>query len=242
MKPPLMIFSHRGDSINYPENTIPAFREAIRQGATGLELDVHLSKDDCPIVIHDEYLTRTTNGKGLVKNHTVKQLKKLSAGRWFHPRFHHIKIPTLEEVLVKAKSYPILINVEMKNLFMPSNNLEQEIIKIIHKHEMAERVILSSFNPKSIERARSIDSEIQTGLLYFGKLDRPWKMALELGTRYVQPPMNALSKELVRLCQSSGLLVCPYYVNTWSDIRYALDCKVDGLITMHPARVKNLLN
>lgn len=241
MKKPFLIFAHRGASTIYPENTLPAFREAIRMGANGLELDVQLSKDGCPVVIHDESLTRTTNGKGLVKNHTVKELKQLSAGLWFDPKYRGLKIPTLEEVLKRSKPRHIVLNIEMKNLLIRSENLEAEIIRLIRKYKMTNRVILSTFNPESIRIVRQIDPTITTSFLYFGKLDSPWKMALDLGASYIQPPFQALTKEIVQNCQKMDLLVCPYDVNNNQEIQLALEWDVDGLITLHPQYAKQFV-
>jgi glycerophosphoryl diester phosphodiesterase len=240
MNSTVIVFSHRGASHLYPENTLPAFREAIRLGADGLELDVQLTKDYVPIVFHDEYLHRTTNGKGLVRNHTLKEIKRLSAGGWFHPQFHAVKVPTLFEVLKRAKPYSLLLNIEMKNLIFQNEHLEQEIIRRVQHLKMTDRVILSSFNTDSIERVKQLDPRIKTGLLYFGKLAKPWKMAESLGADYLQPPILTLSEELVEQSNRLGIKVCPYHVNKWTEIQLALKCKVNALVTMYPERVKNL--
>lgn len=241
MKKTFLIFAHRGASTIYPENTLPAFREALRMGANGLELDVQLTKDGCPVVIHDESLTRTTNGKGLVKNHSLKELKQLSAGLWFDSKYRGLKIPTLEEVLKRAKPRQIVLNIEMKNLLIRSENMEVEIIRLIHKFKMKDRVILSTFNPESIRYVQQIDPTIRTSFLYFGKLDNPWKMAIEIGSTYIQPPFQALTKDMVQTCKKNNLLVCPYNVNDIQEIQIALEWEVDGLITLHPHFAKQFV-
>lgn len=237
----LMVFAHRGASHVFPENTLPAFKEAVRRGANGLELDVHLTKDGHPVVIHDEKVNRTTDGKGLVKNYTLKELKQLSAGTWFHEQYKHFKIPTLEEVFRKATPYPVLLNIEMKNLIIRYEDMEKEIIRLIHKYQLRERVILSSFNPESLKIVSKIDKSVITGFLYFGKLDQPWTMALELSAHTIHPPIDALNQELVKKSHTYGLLVCPYHVNRWREIHLALDCRVDGMITMYPERVRKFV-
>ena len=83
----LQIYAHRGSSGTHPENTLPAFAEAVRVGADGIELDVHLSKDGYLIVMHDEEVDRTTNGKGLIREKTLEELKKLNAGGKFSKEF-----------------------------------------------------------------------------------------------------------------------------------------------------------
>ena len=78
---------------------MPAFAEAVRVNADGIELDVHLTEDGELVVIHDEEVDRTTNGKGLVREKTLEEIKKLNAGLWFNDKFPAAKIPTLKEVL-----------------------------------------------------------------------------------------------------------------------------------------------
>ncbi|MBP1930575.1 glycerophosphodiester phosphodiesterase [Ammoniphilus resinae] len=237
MKRDFLIFAHRGAAHRYPENTFPAFKEALRLGASGLELDVQLTKDGYPVVIHDFRVNRTTNGRGLVKNYTLKEIKALSAGSWFHPRFAHLKIPTLEEVLIKAKELPILLNIELKNLLIKNENLESEVIRLVCKYGMEKQIYLSTFNPESISRIRHLNPNIQTSFLYFGILEEPWKMAYELGAACIQPPIISLTRDLVRASRERGLLVFPYHVNQWREIQRSLELGVDGVITMYPERV-----
>ena len=89
------IVAHRGSRINRPENTLAAFEEAVRVGADGIELDIHLSKDGEVVVIHDETVDRTTDGCGRISQMTVADLRELDAGAWFDVAFAGQKIPTL---------------------------------------------------------------------------------------------------------------------------------------------------
>ncbi|MFP4698544.1 MAG: glycerophosphodiester phosphodiesterase family protein [Eubacteriales bacterium] len=97
MKP--YIIAHRGASGIAPENTIVSFQKAIDQGAEGIELDVHLTKDEIPVVIHDETIDRTTDGSGYIKDFTFEELNRYDAGNYFDKKFMNEKIPTLEQVL-----------------------------------------------------------------------------------------------------------------------------------------------
>lgn len=236
-----MIFAHRGASHLLPENTLPAFKKAIQLGANGIELDVHLTKDGHPVVIHDEKLNRTTNGKGLVKNQNLRDLIRLSAGAWFHERYAHYRIPTLEDIFKRASHYPVLLNVEMKNVWIRYEGLEKKIIGLIHKYGLQDRIILSSFNPTSLKLVSQLDKEIATGFLYFGKLDDPWAMAVDLGVHTIHPPIESLTRDFVKKSHTRGFLVCPYHVNRWRQINHALDCQVDGVITMYPERVRKFV-
>ncbi|SHJ28856.1 glycerophosphodiester phosphodiesterase [Pseudozobellia thermophila] len=107
------ICAHRGAHEKHPENTMAAFREAIRLGAQMIEFDVRLSKDGHPVVIHDPSVDRTTNGSGAVKSLTLAELKTLDAGSWKSPEFSDEKIPTLQEVLAIMPK-DIWLNIHLK--------------------------------------------------------------------------------------------------------------------------------
>src|SRR5262245_34742321 len=107
--------AHRGASARAPENTLAAFREAIRLGADAIELDVQLSADGVPMVIHDLTVDRTTNGHGSVASFASRDLRRLDAGAWYSSRFRGERIPTLEEALECARGRCGL-NIEIKEL------------------------------------------------------------------------------------------------------------------------------
>src|SRR5919204_3658410 len=96
------VVGHRGAMGYCPENTMISFARAVELGADWVELDVHLTRDGALAVIHDETLERTTNGKGLVREHTLDELKRLDAGSWFAPAYAGERIPSLDEELASA--------------------------------------------------------------------------------------------------------------------------------------------
>ncbi len=102
-RPGFVVIAHRGNSSEAPENTLAAINEAFALGADMVEVDVHLSRDGVPVVIHDETVDRTTNGTGLVSGMTLAELKALDAGSWVSPRYAGERIPTLGEALQAAK-------------------------------------------------------------------------------------------------------------------------------------------
>ena len=108
------IFAHRGASGYAPENTLEAFALAIEQGADGIELDVQLSKDGIPVVIHDETIDRVTEKKGWVKDYTLQELKDMTVLKDKFPAYTQSKIPTLKEVLEAVKPSGIQVNIELK--------------------------------------------------------------------------------------------------------------------------------
>src|SRR5690606_9559351 len=146
---PVMVIAHRGFSGAAPENTLAAFRKGIEIGSDMIELDVHLSRDGELVVIHDETLERTTNGKGRVADNTLMELKDLDAGSSFAPQFSGEKIPTLIEVIELAKGR-VLVNIEIKN---PTHQrysiteLAEKTLREVKKAGMIDKFIFSSFNP-----------------------------------------------------------------------------------------------
>ena len=110
-----VIFAHRGYSTKAPENTIAAFDLAFQAGAHGIEIDVRLTNDGIPVVIHDRSVKRTTTTSGLIDRLTLHQIKSMDAGSWFSSKFSGERIPTLEQVLERyGKKH--LINVELKSV------------------------------------------------------------------------------------------------------------------------------
>src|SRR5512140_126848 len=89
-----LVVAHRGSSVVAPENTLAAFRQALEDGAQAIELDVRLTADEEVIIFHDRNLNRTTNGRGKAGRYRLAELRRLSAGSWFHPKFAREKIPT----------------------------------------------------------------------------------------------------------------------------------------------------
>lgn len=148
MKQP-MVFGHRGASAYAPENTLPAFALAIEQGADGVELDVHLTRDNELVVIHDEDVRRTTNGTGLVKDYTLAELQALCADNGMSG-FAEARIPTLQQVLDLIKPSNLLVNIELKTGILWYDGIEEKALHLVEQMGMQERVIWSSFNHYSV--------------------------------------------------------------------------------------------
>ena len=130
------VFAHRGASQYAPENTLEAFRLAMEQGAEGIELDVHLSADGELVVIHDETLERTTNGTGLVKDHTLAQLQALRADNHMEG-FEAARIPTLRQVLELVRPGDMQVNIELKTGILWYEGIEEKTLELVK--ELGER-------------------------------------------------------------------------------------------------------
>ena len=150
-----------------PENTLTAFRAAIAAGADMIELDVHLTRDNEVVVIHDDTLERTTNGKGNVAEKTLAELKSLDAGSWFNSRFAGERIPTLAEVLEIARNR-ILVNIELKkgkNFPYTMEELADRTLAVVEKAGMTDQVLFSSFDPAAVNRIRRRNPRLPIALI-----------------------------------------------------------------------------
>lgn len=148
----MTVAAHRGDCYNYYENTMTAFKKAIQAGADMIETDVHLTKDGILVLIHDNTVDRTTDGKGEVANMTMEELLKLNAGDVTTPE----KIPCFEDVVKLVVSHNIMLNIEIKEYYDEENeqrciNCIEKVIKIVEKYKLNEKVVLNSFDAWVLE-------------------------------------------------------------------------------------------
>ncbi len=231
-----LIFGHRGASHAAPQNTLAAFRAAAEMGADGVELDVHLSADGVPVVIHDGRVDAVTDGTGNVACLTLAQLQSLDAGVRFSSAFAGERIPTLEQVLLTFGS-GMLINIELKSTNRRDAALETAVVALVRRLGLTERVWFSSFKPFSLSQARLLAPEIPCGLLYD---------ALGIGAHLLGPitPHEALhphhvllSKERIRRAHSRGLWVATWTVDDISRAQVLADWGVDAIITNEPDRL-----
>ena len=227
-------FAHRGDSANYPENTILAFKKAIEAKASGIELDVHKSKDGKLVVIHDEDIERTFMGKGLVKDHTLLELKNFKCRKILFRDNEECRIPTLEEVLYIIKETSIKLNIEIKTDEIHYEGIEQDAIDMIKEFGLKNRVILSSFNHGSIKICREIDNEIELGILYDKPIQNVVEYAKSLGANAIHPSKELVTQNLLKEAHDNSISVNIYTVNNPRIMRTLIEENVDGLFTDDP--------
>lgn len=211
-----------------------AFRRALELNAGGIELDVHPSSDGHLMVTHDEFVDRTSNGKGLVSGKTLAQLKALDFGSWFSPEFEGERIPELEEVLQLMDKWDGLLNIEIKNgpIFYPG--IEKAVVGAIVQHDLIPRTIISSFNHYSLVDIRKINADIKTAPLYMAGLYEPWEYARNIGAEAIHPLFYNIVPEVMKGCKTSGIKVHPFTVDKPEYIRTMIAAGVDGIITNVP--------
>lgn len=240
------VIAHRGASYYAPENTLSAFKLAHQMKADMIELDVLLSKDSVPVVLHDSFLERTTSGKGLVKNHTLEELKQLDAGSWFAEKFCGEKIPTLEEVLTWAKE-KISLNIEIKTEAVSDrykNGIEFYSIELVRKYGMQDHVVFSSFDYRSISHLKKNAPELATSLLYEKR--KPFrKKPLDLIHKYQADGFNAnwrrLNAREIDQIKQEGFDVWVYTVNEEKMMKKLIQRGVTGIFSDRPDVLRKVL-
>jgi len=225
----LLIWAHRGASRLAPENTLSAFSAAVDAGADGIELDIQLSRDRIPVVIHDETVARTTNGAGRVRDLTLRELKSLDAGSWFAPEFAGEQIPSLSEVL-EAFAGRIRLNLEIKE---PRAGLA--VLDLLIDWPQAELVV-SSFNWWLLAQLRRLAPELPLAVLLEG---RSWHQALrvarELSVVSLNPRCDQVGRLLLTACRRQGLPVTPWVVDQPQQFERLCRSGVAGVFSNDPA-------
>lgn len=234
------IYGHRGAAGTFPENTMISFQEAAQLGADGIELDVHMSKDGELIVIHDETVDRTTNGTGYVRGLTYPQIRKLDASYKFKGKYGKCLIPTLDEVLEWAAGLSLKVNIELKNNVFEYPYLEMKVLNLLYKLNMKDAAVLSSFNHNSMARVVSLDSTVETAILYSLQMFEPWRYAKHMSVKSLHPNYRTVNDIVIYGAHSEGLSVRPYTVNDTAMMKKLYDLGCDALITDYPEKAVKL--
>jgi len=237
----MKLFAHRGSSTMCPENTMAAFRQAEREGAHGIELDVQLSKDGHPVVIHDRTVTRTTNGRGVVSQLTLHQLRMLDAGSWYNEACRDEKIPTLQEVLEWLKTTDMMVNIELKTDEEPYPGIEQKVLDCINEYDVKDRVVISSFMVQSLQQIRALDPTIVLALLVWEETSGVVEMAQELkADLHTQISFMHTAEAIKAIEQQQTIRL--YTVNDLADIQSIDLTHVDALITDVPGALRRAMS
>ncbi|MDM5315997.1 glycerophosphodiester phosphodiesterase [Fictibacillus sp. b24] len=236
------IFAHRGSSKHCPENTMAAFKKAYEDGADGIELDVQLSKDGIPVIIHDEKLDRTTNKKGHIIEYTYEELTKTDAGSWFSKSFSGEHVPSLQVFLEWISPLPMLLNIELKNNIIEYNGLEEKVLQLLHHYGMEERTVISSFNHYSLVKIRKMNAYIETAPLYSSGLYEPWEYVKAVCSQSAHPNYKSLHPYIMEGFKRNNIPVRPYTVNSQKWMNYFFEWGTQAIITDYPLIAKQLLN
>lgn len=236
------IFAHRGASGYAPENTLEAFALAMEMGADGIELDVQLTKDGEVVVIHDEVIDRVSNGKGLVKDYTLVQLRRFSFDNHMEG-YENISIPTLKEVLELVKASKMEVNIELKTGIYWYLGLEEKVLEIVKNCEMHKRVIYSSFNHYSVQKIKELDQKAETAYLYSDVILNVENYAKGTGVCGLHLAVYHLKMaDFMERYKESGCKIRVWTVNDAQDMRLFIQNELEAVITNYPDEALKIRN
>lgn len=230
------IVGHRGASAHAPENTLAAFRLAREQGADAVELDAQLCASGEVVVLHDDTLDRTTNGKGPLSQWSLDALRALDAGKGE-------RVPLLSEVFEEVGSN-LLINVEVKIDTLRNTGLEAAVVDVVRRHNIAERILLSSFNPLTVRRLAALAPDIPRAFIYSPEepvyLRQVWFGAIT-PHQFRHPHHSMVTAEMVEQMRKRNLRVSAWTVDDPADIRRMAQCGVYGIVGNSPLTIRKEL-
>ncbi|MCY4539882.1 MAG: glycerophosphodiester phosphodiesterase family protein [Chloroflexi bacterium] len=206
-----LAMAHRGAMASAPMNTMAAFELAIEQGADAIELDVQRSSDGHAVIAHDFSVDATTDGSGPVAEKSLAELQELDAGSWFSSGFSGERIPTLDQVFASLGG-GTLFNVEIKSGHQGSGNIEEQVAACVRRYSMANRVVISSFDPYVLLNFRLLMPTVMTGFLYDPALPSKYFIPLKKLSHEARHPRHDMVDEVyMRWARQND-----YYVNTWT--------------------------
>jgi glycerophosphoryl diester phosphodiesterase len=209
---------HRGARAYELENTLESFRKAIDLGVNALELDVRQSKDRKLIISHDDNLKKVFGKDLLLNEATLEELKQMTDNR----------VATLDEALHFIDRKVERILVELKEA-----GYEKQVLEVITKEKVQDRVIVVSFHEEALARVRKLDKKIETGLIY-AKFKDPVDTALKLDARYLLPLFRFVHTRDVEKAHKSNLKVIVWTINTKEEAKEFIAKGVDGIASDKP--------
>ncbi|MFD2672606.1 glycerophosphodiester phosphodiesterase [Marinicrinis sediminis] len=189
--------AHRGYPKKYPENTMSGFQAALDLQYDHLELDVHLSKDGVPVVIHDPTVDRVTNGTGYVQDFTLAELKQLVVK-------DVERIPTLEEVLSLVKGQ-IIVDIELKQAGAYAPKLEEQTLEVVQKLDMLDEVFFTSFDHYAMLKLRSLSADAQLGIINYGCTPSAFDFLKQINGQYLSMNHVYFSEYYLHECVDRGI-------------------------------------
>lgn len=232
------IVAHRGASSEAPENTAAAFRRALAIGVDAVELDVHLSADGEPVVIHDPMLGRTADGSSLVRDLPLAALRRFDAGRWFSEGFAGERIPTLAEALEILRPVRVIIEIKNGPIYYPEIASRVAAVARTAGHRS---VTVSSFDHHVLLTLHALAPEIETAVLFSARPVDPPRLARDAQAQCLHPHWGFATPDLIESAHAAGLRVEVWTVDDPAEMAELTDRGVDGIMTNVPGRLRHVL-
>jgi glycerophosphoryl diester phosphodiesterase len=249
--PKILVHGHRGARAMRPENTLPAFEYAIGAGVDVLELDMAVTKDNVIVVSHDPILEPPVcsgpQPKATIHELTLEQVREWDCGKVRNPNFAKqtpvpgTRMPTLEEVFALAPRGEFQFNIETKSfpdhpeLTPPPQEFARLVLALIRKHHLENRVLLQSFDFRTLHAMKELAPEIRRVALFEADERDFVSIAHEAAADIVSPYYKLVTAEKVSAAHDAGLQVVPWTVNAPGDWDNLIEAKVDAIISDDPA-------
>ncbi|HIE26895.1 TPA: glycerophosphodiester phosphodiesterase [Candidatus Poribacteria bacterium] len=244
-----LVIAHRGNSGVAPANTLIALRQAIELGVDMIEIDVNLTKDGVPVLIHDKGVDNTTNGKGLVSSFTLAELKRLDAGSWKDEKFAGERILTLAEALDCAKGH-VHLAVDLKD-----ESAIPAMVKVIRDTDMKDDVVICGCDVPMAQKVRRFDDQLTIVLNVNSELNKLAEREdkLEFIREYVRQACYAhlsalnvsykyVNEGLIKQAHLRALPVWTWTVDDEEEMRRLIDMGVDAIYTNWSERLLKILS
>jgi glycerophosphoryl diester phosphodiesterase len=248
---PILVHGHRGARAMRPENTIPAFEYAIGEGVDVLEMDLAVTRDNVLVLSHDPVLAeeKCSGGEGtrVIHEMTLAQLRKWDCGSTklkLFPKQQPVpgtRIPTFDEVLALAPKGKFGFNVETKSFpkspqyTPPPEEFTRLLADAIRRHKLESRVIVQSFDFRTLIAMKKIAPEIQLSALWSSGERSFVDIAKEAGAQIISPEFKLVTPEKVKAAHEAGLHVVPWTANTPADWDKLIAAGADAIISDDPA-------
>ena len=231
-KPMVQIIAHRGASKYVPENTLEAFQKAHELGCQFIECDIALTKDLIPILMHDDTLNRTTNGKGRVDEYSSDFIQNLDAGSWMNAQLSHLRIPTFKDALSWHASTKGWFNFEIKSVDLDKVEIAvSSILNVFHQASYTQHIVFSSFQYEIMKALNQKESNIDKAYLSSEANDDVLEKALETGCYQLNVSKLWVTEHFIEKAHQRGLKVGVYTVNDVKDFNRLKSWGVDAVFT-----------
>lgn len=217
----MILTGHRGAAKLEPENTLLSMQKAIDLGVDQIEIDVHLTRDQHLVVIHDTTVDRTTDGEGAIADFALAEIKQLDAGKGE-------RIPTLQEVidLVRGK---VILQIELKG-----PGTAEPVIETVDRNSMENEVLLTSFVHDRLREARQLNPNLRLGALWADPPPDACEQAIDMGAEAIHIQHLNIDSQLVEKAHAHGLKIRAWNPDTVEEIQRVIDLGVDAIGSNRP--------
>ena len=238
----ILVTAHRGNTLEAPENTLPAMEKAVEAGADFIEFDLRSTSDNVPILLHDSTLMRTAHVEGVPEEKTLAEIKKLNAS-WFRyqrrqpaPLDTQFEIPTFEEILDQL-SCKAAMNIQ---IYLSSSAALKEACLLYKKYEMYDKGYMTIADEEVVKAVHAIDKDIAICLTpgWNERVEeKNMRRCAGLGCRFFQPIRETLTPEKLLLARELGLRENVFYADSEIEFARLYEMGAKGIMTNAPRRL-----